>query len=341
MSDSIALSRFAVPPCVVSQFEQDPNALRIQKLLLYVCKNRWESDSAHLDTASWRSLIEEVKATHPTIEQLRSRLAYQIGTLNKSVEYAPIGQMILAVLERVYAQNETTIVTVPKRSTTLDQDVNINRIKKLLIYTCRFYWEANSQVIEQTAVSDLIDELIKRYSSLEELRSSLSKIVKTLNKPIEYALVAEIILREVETIYGRKRLSFVVDRPIFEPLNLFDIRREILKYANPLQAKILLFSSAYYPFEFCIQDWSNLKLYSLDGLLRTVLTQVETIEALQQLLNDKANQLHNPESYLEIVPILTRSLKSNYSALRQSLLLSLKTSSIADTTLASSTRAIL
>lgn len=337
MSDPIAPSRFTVPLCVVSQFEQDPNAIRIQKLLIYVCQGRWESDSARLNTSKWRSLIEAVKESHPTIEQLRSRLIHQIGTLNKSAEYAPIGQMILSVLERVYAQHSTTIVTAPKRSTTLDQDVNISRIKKLLIYTCRQYWEANSSIIEQTSVADLLDELIQRYTSLEELRSGLTKIVKTLNKPIEYSMVAEIILREAEPPYGKE-----IDHSASpESIDLFDIRREILKYANPLQAKILLFSSVYYQFDFCPQDWSNLKLYSLDGLLRTVLTQVDTIEEFQQLLNGKASQLRDPESYLEIVPILTRSLKSNYNNLRQKLLFSLKTSSVADTTLASSTRATL
>jgi hypothetical protein len=321
---------------VISQLEQDPNAIRIQKLLFYVCKNCWESDSTRLDALSWRSLIEEVRETYPTIEQLRSRLTHQIGTLNKSVEYIPIGQIILSVLERVYAQNATTIVTALKRSTTLDQDVNVSRIKKLLIYTCRRYWEANSYVIEQISTSDLIDELMQQYSTLEELRSGLNKIVKTLNKPVEYLLVAEIIIREVEPFYDKKDAiseSFEAER-----IDLFDVRREILKYTNPLKAKVLLFSSVYYMFEFCPQDWSNLKLYSLDGLLRTVLTQAETIDKFEQLLNGKASQLKESETYLEIVPVLIRSLKSNYNHLRQNLLISLNTSSVADTTLASSTK---
>ncbi len=332
MRDSIALTRLTVPLNVIHQFEQDPNAVRIQKLLLYVCRNRWESDIPRFDAASWRSLIEEIQAHYPTIEQLRSRLTHQIGTLNKSAEYALIGQVILSVLERVYAQGATTIVTAPK----LDQDVNLSRIKKLLIYTCRKYWEANSYVIEQISTSELLDELMEKYTTLEELRSGLTRIVKTLNKPAEYSLVAEIILREVESLYGKESSNSVVES--IQHIDLFDIRQEICKYTNPLKAKILLFSSVYYQFDFCSQDWSNLKLYSLDGLLRTVLTQVETIEQFEQLLNEKASCLKEPELYLEIVPILVRSLKSNYNTLRQNLLTSLRTSSAADRTLASSTK---
>ncbi|MER3476398.1 MAG: hypothetical protein C4287_07380, partial [Leptolyngbya sp. ERB_1_2] len=149
---------------------------------------------------SWRSLIEETRETYPTIEQLRSRLIHQIGMLNKSAEYIPIGQIILSVFERVYVQNAATIVTTPK----LDQDVNVCRIKKLLIYICRQYWEADSSVIEQVSTSELIDELMQRYTTLEELRSGLSKSVRTLNKPIEYSLVSEVILRQVEPLYGDK-----------------------------------------------------------------------------------------------------------------------------------------
>lgn len=328
-----------VIPTVISELQRDPNASRIQKLLFYICRDQWESDYSRLDALSWYSLIEEVRQAYPTIEQLRSRLTHQIGTLNKAAEYALIGQIILSVLERVYAQSVTTIITAPKRSTTLDQDVNVNRIKKLLIYTCRQRWEANSYVIEQISTPELLGELIRRYPTLEELRSSLSAIVKTLNKPIEYALIAETILREVESTYGEERLE---PKPTqTEQINLFEVRREILKYTNPLKAKILLFSSIYYLFEFGSQDWSNLKLYSLDGLLRTILTQVETIAELEQLLICKASQLREPEAYLEIVPILARSLKPNYGTLRQTLLLSLSASSVADATVGSATHSSL
>jgi len=206
MHDLITPTQFTVLPNAISQFQKDPNALRIQKLLFYVCKNRWESDSTRLNALSWRSLIEETREAYPTIEQLRSRLIYQIGMLNKSAEYTPIGQMILSVLERVYAQNAATMVTTPKRLTKLDQDANVYRIKKLLIYTCRQHWEANLSVIEQLTTSELIDELMQRYTTLEKLRSGLSKSVRTLNKPVEYSLVSEVILREVESLYGNREV---------------------------------------------------------------------------------------------------------------------------------------
>lgn len=322
---------------IVNQFDQDPSAIRIQKLLVYVCRNHWESEMSLFDASQWRSLIEEVRIAYPTLDQLRSRLTHQIGTLNKSKEYAAIGQIILSVLEGLYAEGAVTMVSASRRSTKLEQDINIHRIKKLLIYTCKKYWEANSYIIEQTALPDLIDTLIKQYPTTAELRSGLNKMVKTLNKSVEYALIAEIIIREVEPLYGNDQPAD--NLALCDPIDLFDIRCAILKSANPLQTKVLLFSSVYYLFEFCEQDWSNLKLYSLDGLLRTVVIQSATIEELQQLLNSKASQLRDPDTYLEIVPVLIRSLKKDYNDLRQKLQQVSSVSSLADTTIARSTRA--
>lgn len=327
------MSDLMVP--IVMQLEQDPNALRIKKLLLYTCKNWWESDSTRLSVISLQSLIEEIRIAHPTIEQLRSRLTHLIGTLNKSSDYAAVGQIIIAVLQRLYAQEAVTIITPPESR--LEQDVNLSRIKKLLIYTCRHYWEANSHVIEQISLQELLSELFQLYPTLEALRSGFSATIKTLNKPVEYALIAELIVRDMESQYGQEATPAIAE-PV-ESINLFDVRLEILKSANPLQVKILLFSSAYYVFEFSQQDWINLKLYSLEGLLKTVLSQTSSIEAFQQTLTAKAEQLKNSEQYLELVPVILRSLRSSYTKLQRQLQHALQSGSVADRTLAGSTQA--
>jgi hypothetical protein len=201
MSDEFAL--------VIHQLEQDVNALRIKKLLLYVCKNWWENDATRLSVISLSSLIEEIQQTHLTVEHLRSRLTHSVGTLNKSADYFPIAHTIASALEILYAQ-ETTEISVAKSPIpqdpivkTLEQDAQLIRIKKLLICACRKYWEANPKVIEQIDLKELIDELIELHPTFDQLRSSLNAVVKTLNKPIEYFAIAEIILREVEVRYGK------------------------------------------------------------------------------------------------------------------------------------------
>jgi hypothetical protein len=334
---------------VIQQLEQDANALRIKKLLLYVCKNWWENDATRLSVISLSSLIEEIWQTHLTVEHLRSRLTHLVGTLNKSAEYFPIAHTIASVLEILYTQ-KTSAIAVPKSPVPqdpiiekLEQEVQLIRIKKLLICACRKYWEANPKVIEQIALKELIDDLIELHPTFDQLRSGLNTVVKTLNKPIEYFAVAEVILREVEVRYGKANEPQPISETVegtTDLIDLFDIRLEILKYANPLQAKILLFSVAYYLFEFRNQDWLNLRLYSLDGLLRTVLSQTSSLEDLQQKLQSKAQYLSQSEQYVEIVPVIVKSLKSKYTLLQRQIQKIMQSSSVADMTCAGSTQLV-
>ncbi len=337
---------------ILVELEHDANALRIKKLLLYACKNWWENDPSRLSVISFSSLIEELRQSHSTIEQFRSRLNHLVGTLNKSAEYAPVAQTITKAFERLYDQSAilSHAVDVPEEETalrtvvqTIEQNVNLSRIKKLLICVCRKYWEANAYVIEQTKLRDLIEEFIEQYPNLEAARSTLSACVKTLNKPIEYALIAECIIREIEPLYGQKSevSELHYSKQInSEAIDLFDVRVEILKYANPLQAKILLFSSAYYLFEFRTSDWTNLRLYSLDGLLRTVLSQTDSIDDFEQTLKAKAKQLVDADFYLEIVSIIARAIKPQFNQLQRQLQQVMQTGSIADMTCAGATQFI-
>lgn len=337
------------PTSILAELEHDANALRIKKLLLYACKNWWENDPSRLSVISLSSLVEELRQSYPTIEQLRSRLNHLVGTLNKSAEYAPVAQTITSAFERLYEQSTIPLnsVDIPEAETilrqvvsTIEQNVNLSRIKKLLICVCQKYWEANAYVIEQTKLRDLIEKFIELCPNVEAARSTLSACVKTLNKPMEYALIAENIIRDIEPLYGQKSDVSQLNPSTSEAIDLFDVRVEILKYANPLQAKILLFSSAYYLFEFRTSDWTNLRLYSLDGLLRTVLSQTDSIDEFEQTLQAKAKQLADADFYLEIVSIIARAIKPQFHQLQHQLQRVMQTSSVADMTCAGSTQFI-
>ncbi|NJK54058.1 MAG: hypothetical protein HC936_17095 [Leptolyngbyaceae cyanobacterium SU_3_3] len=121
-------------------------------------------------------------------------------------------------------------------------------------------------------------------------------------------------------------------------IDLFDVRLEIIKYANPLRAKILLFSIVYYPFTNSAQDWSNLKLYSLDGLLRS-LTTCGSIADLQTKLETIAQQLSQPDDYAQVSHVLIKCLKPIYTQLQQQVCQTLQ-SSVAETTQASLTQVL-
>ncbi|PSB17595.1 hypothetical protein C7B65_18070 [Phormidesmis priestleyi ULC007] len=332
---------------IVCQLEQDANAVRIKKLILYACKNWWENDLNRLSVISLQSLVQELRYLNPTLERLQYKLKLLVGTLSKQEEYLQVANTIIENLAALYrtapAIEKTPISTNPldgiggelqtQITQALEQAANSSsRIKKLMICAALKYWETDPIKVEQAEIKKLISELAHQYPTIESLQIGLAAIVKSLNKPIEYAAIANMILREMGKLYVQEDgvplqeaagvlTSQALNQPICQTadpaLSLFDIRLEIIKFANPLRAKILLFSLVYYPFTGKEQDWSNLKLYSLEGLLRSVTTVCSSLEALQLKLEEMAHQLNQPEEYLAVASVILKSVKPGYAELQQ------------------------
>jgi len=330
---------------IVRRLEQDANAARIKKLILYACKNWWENDPDRLSVISLQSLVQELRYLNPTLEHLKYKLHLLVGTLSKQEEYLQVATTIIENLTGLYRSatpiEKTTINTNPldaiggklqnQITKILEQEVHSSRIKKLMIYAARKHWEADPLKIDQAEINRLISELAHQYPTIESLQIGLAAIVKSLNKPIEYAAIANMILREMGKLYSQEGEAIspestndLATQAVAPPssqtapaIELFDMRLEIVKFANPLRAKILLFSLVYYPFTYKEQDWSNLKLYSLEGLLRSVTTVCSSLEDLQSKIEAAAQQLNPPEDYIEVVSVILKSLKPGYASLQQ------------------------
>ena len=357
---------------IVCQLEQDANAVRIKKLILYACKNWWENDLNRLSAISLHNLVQELRYLNPTLEHLQYKLKLLVGTLSKQEEYLQVANTIIENLAGLYrtatAIEKITINTNPldgiggelqiKITQALAQEENSNRIKKLMICAARKYWETDAIKVEQAEIKKLISELAHQYPTIESLQIGLAAIVKSLNKPSEYAPIANMILRQMGKLYIQEdsvqentpsqksvdhQTSQTLDQPICQTADpktsLFDMRLEIIKFANPLRAKILLFSLVYYPFASKEQDWSNLKLHSLEGLLRSVTTVCSSLEALQLKLEAAAHQLSQPEDYLAVASVILKSVKPGYAALQQQVEQALESN--ADVTRADSTQVLI
>ena len=95
-------------------------------------------------------------------------------------------------------------------------------------------------------------------------------------------------------------------------LTLLDYRLGIMKNTNPLRAKILLFSALHEDFNFGNQDWLNLKLHELDGLLRHLLRVCKTYTDMEALLYSTARRLKDPEETVQTADTVIKCLRSFY-----------------------------
>uniref|UniRef100_B8HLG0 Uncharacterized protein n=1 Tax=Cyanothece sp. (strain PCC 7425 / ATCC 29141) TaxID=395961 RepID=B8HLG0_CYAP4 len=236
------------------------------------------------------------------------------------------------------------LVRLDQIAAALDQNRNSLRIKKLMFAVCNGVWENDQNRLNLYRFQDLISELRRRAPSLEALRTNLFQIANTLNKKAEYLQIANFIVDSLRPLYPAPRpqesqlspavketqpgldrvsssgtlanspelkvpLSSLPTAVLVPPQHWFDVRMEIMKYANPLQAKILLFSSLIHHFTFSQQDWFSLKTYCLDQLLTRLCQTCTTLQEVELKLNQTANFLEPVEQHRAVGAVILRALQ--------------------------------
>jgi class 3 adenylate cyclase len=227
----------------------------------------------------------------------------------------------------------------------LEKEPNLIRIKKLMQYVCRRRWENDPESLTRVETSTLVQELHQLARTPEQLETALYSVVRSLSKAEEYTPIAQAIAARLSRLYttnveaaaevGDKspeipeeapppdpELSAPVPEPNLElpsnpdemlpAINLFDSRLGIMKYVNPLRAKILLFTALNGDFAYTTQDWLNLKMVEMDGLLRLLLSTCRAYTDLEDLLFRAAHQLREPEEGIQVATDIIKCLRSFY-----------------------------
>ncbi|MBW4474211.1 MAG: adenylate/guanylate cyclase domain-containing protein [Stenomitos rutilans HA7619-LM2] len=354
---------------LAAELEATGNGTRIKKLAFYVCKRRWENDQSQLDGVRLQDLIAELHQSMPTLERLTIAIDSFVQTLSKQAEYSLIANAITSKLKRLYdastpesatAQPQPPQALAPLDASppstepttlyaaiahSLEPEPNLLRIKKLLLYVCCRQWETDTSKLEQLPLESLLQNVHQMTRTVEQLETAMQAVVKTLNKQDEYRAIAQIIVAKLEPLYPSYQTApepppndvaetafevAAVEQPmvveasdrviaISSPspsqnasLNLFDFRLGIMKYANPLQAKILLFSALHEPFDFTHQAWSTLKQHDLDSLLSHVLSLCKTYTDLEACLFGAARRLPEPEAMVQTAEAVIKCLRTYY-----------------------------
>jgi hypothetical protein len=111
---------------------------------------------------------------------------------------------------------------------------------------------------------------------------------------------------------GISSLGAGATRPMRDRRVLFDLRVDILQYANPLRAKILLHSCLHGPFSYTAQDWTHLKHTTLDDLLHGIFEYCPSYTDLESKLTIMAHCLGQAEETIPVADTITRSIRAYY-----------------------------
>ena len=101
-------------------------------------------------------------------------------------------------------------------------------------------------------------------------------------------------------------------RPSRDRRVLFDLRIDILQYANPLRAKILLHSCLHGPFSYTSQDWVHLRHATLEDLLHGIFEYCPSYADLESKLTIMAHCLGPSEDVLPVADSITRAIRAYY-----------------------------
>ncbi|MEH2150221.1 hypothetical protein [Nostoc sp.] len=251
-----------------------------------------------------------------------------------------------------------TISSLDAVTKNLEQHENSKRIKKLIYSACKSIWENDENMLDRFKLQELIQELCRLNPNINNLNYSLSKIVKTLNKQAEYTLIASVISHEMQKLYitpdestgillnqphQEESTGILLNQPhqeekifyhpgqissnsidkspnskIKHQYNQFDLRQNIMKYTNPLRAKIVLFSALHKKFTFHEEDWLKLKSEKLDDLLLRLFDTCSTLQELESKLNSAVISLGKPDENIQAASAIIQSMRSLYGNISSS-----------------------
>jgi len=228
------------------------------------------------------------------------------------------------------------VLVLEKVAKDLEQHENAVRIKKMIFCICKNKWENDKTKLDSLDFKKLIQELVQKNPTLENLKISLYQIVKTLNKPGEYTLVAKVIFTNVGQLYPEMQKSqpFIpireneatatlqyspqavkISRPpqLRKAYDPFDMRVAVMNYVNPLRAKIVLYSALDHIFDFSKQDWVALRSHELDDLLQRLFKSCKNFDQFEDKLRSTARSLAQPEEHTQVADAIIRLIKPFYT----------------------------
>ena len=231
----------------------------------------------------------------------------------------------------------------------LEQDSNVLRIKRLILFTCHDSWSNDVNEVKTLQIRQLVRDLMIMFPDLNTLKHKLNSQVKQLSKQSDYLLAADNIIDSLGFLYtlrdeGNLPHSFLntdfsktssisqhdsskpsdnrYDRNENDTIphkhnlkyltNLFDLRSDISRNISPLHAKILLFSSLNYRFSPQERDWSALYTYDIDDLIQLIFQAYETVEALETRLTEVSLTLDQPEDAKRASAVIVQAIRPFY-----------------------------
>lgn len=261
---------------IAAYLEQNPERLRIKKLLYAIVHETWENNPRVLNPQEMTHLVEQLHDRAPTAEDLTYHLDRIIKRLNRQDRYREVARFIGDALQPLYAPEDKTVLSVSREHT-------MPLTSPTMLST---------QNSGGTGTTGDLMTTVTRLESLDSFSADETMAQPPPAPPPNPALSQE----------PRSR----------NRANLYSLRLEIMRYTNPLRAKILLLSTVRSPFAFTPQDWLTLKTKTLDELLQETFTYCTSYADLESKLTIISHCLENADDNAQAASTILKAMKPFY-----------------------------
>ncbi|WP_139276528.1 hypothetical protein [Spirulina major] len=252
--------------------------LRIRKMLWCLNYNEWQSEPQVLFNLDLPQLLGQLHHDYPTLEDIHSALHHVANHVSRPSEYQAIAAIIVQHMSPLYQATPA-----PASDPTVNQADNA------------------TQVMIQTTLSP------PDWDDLSEL-PNLDFLADTPGITTAYELQSSTNFTPATP--PRALQSPALKQPQYDR---YMVRLEVMKYANPLRAKILAYSTVHHKFEHGGHEWSNLRTEPFDDLLWALYDAYPIWDRLVKLLCQTAEQLDAPDESMQAAEAIAKALKPFYS----------------------------
>ncbi len=236
-------------------FAEDEQSQRIYKLLIYVSEGVWNTESTQPTEMAMLGLVRQLLEKFPDRNILNQHLHTSVNTLSKPAAYSQIADLILDSIALFKGSSgedpSTTFLRTPVQphrtaetyeierrialiADTLAQQPKQDRIKKLLLCVERSVWESDPSRLEMMDWKDILHNLHLQYPQIELLQQATQSVVDRLSKPIEYNLIAQMVLQQLQPLYQPLNLLPSLTPPTNEPPTNSSVDSPVEESSHPV-----------------------------------------------------------------------------------------------------------
>ncbi|MDB9528448.1 adenylate/guanylate cyclase domain-containing protein [Oscillatoria sp. CS-180] len=262
---------------VAHNLSRHADRLRIKKLLYALVHTVWENDPATLSLHTLDDLVADVHQIAPTEADLTYHLERIVKRLNRQNRYTQLALMISEAFHPLYGTS-IGFSDKPQEETSLDVS---DGSQTMMMGDETSFSEENPTSLTRWEQVELSLENTDAQTDDQRPADGNSDTASAPTKSRDRA-------------------------------NLFDLRLEIMRYTNPLRAKILLLSTVRSPFASTPQDWITLKSKSLDDLVQDTFQYCKTFADLESKLTIMCHCVDNVGENIQTAGAILQAMKPFY-----------------------------